>query len=290
MEGIKEIKKAGTIAHDILKQACARVGEDVPYSEISDFVDKAIEKAGAKPAFPVNISVNEVAAHYSPDRNEDKLFEKGDVVKIDLGVHVDGYPSDTASTVIVGENPKGEKLKKAAEAALKAAGEALKPGRSLQEVGKAIGNVITSAGFQPIRNLTGHSMARWNLHSGLSVFNFDAPNEVIEPDTLVAIEPFSTDGAGKILESKPSSIYRLLAPVPQRLPGAKKLLQRIVNDYETFPFAQRWLEAKELLYLPQLVASGAVHRYPVLMEKAKGLVAQSEHTFLVGEKDVEITT
>lgn len=290
MEGEEEIRRAGKLARDVLKDACAKVAEGVKYSDISDFVDEAIAKAKAGPAFPVNISVNEVAAHYTPTSGDDSVFEKGDVVKIDLGVHVDGYPSDTAATVIVGENARGAELKTASEEALAAATAALKLGTSLQEVGKAIETAISARGFQPIRNLTGHSMARWDLHAGLSVFNYDTPNDVLEPDTLIAVEPFSTNGAGKVLESKPSSIYKLLGPVPQRLPGAKKLLARIFSDFQTFPFAQRWLRPTELLHLPQLVASGAVHRYPILMEEAKGIVAQSEHTFLVGEKEIEQIT
>ena len=290
MEGENELRKAGEIARKILKGACEMVEEGGKLSEISECVDSSISKSKAKPAFPVNISVNEVAAHYSPIKGDESVFKKGDVVKIDLGVHLDGYPSDTAATVVVGENPEGEKLKQAAEQALKSAGEALKPGQSLQNVGKAIEKAITSFGFQPIRNLTGHSMIRWNLHSGLSVFNYDTPNEIAEPGTILAIEPFSTNGAGKVSDSKPSSIYKFMGAVPQRLPGAKTLMGKIFSDFQTFPFAQRWLELKDLLYLPNLISSGAVHNYPVLMEKGKGLVAQAEHTFLLNEKDAEIIT
>jgi len=214
------------------------------------------------------------------------VFKEGEVVKIDFGLHIDGWPVDTAFTVDLGEH---DELLRAAEDALKSALEVLRERgaeTTLSEVGRAIENAIRGRGFLPITNLTGHQMNRWILHAGRSIYNYDCGSREKLGYGIFAIEPFATDGFGKVKEGEKSSIYRLLSPKPQRLPQLRKLLGEI-KKFRTFPFSARWVSSPA--YLPLLVKQGVLHNYPLLIEVKGGVVSQFEETVLIGER-VKILT
>ncbi|MEM2892513.1 MAG: type II methionyl aminopeptidase, partial [Thermoplasmata archaeon] len=178
--------------------------------ELAEAIEALIRQRGAQPCFPVNIGVNEVAAHYTPSRTDDIRFRMGDVVKIDVGAHIDGYPADTTVTVEVGTK-NHTALIESAEDALRICIEMIAPGTSVSALGGAIARTIRSAGFKPIQNLTGHSMEKFNLHAGLSVPNVETKDRsVVEEGMIVAIEPFATTGAGKVSGKGRGSIYRVV--------------------------------------------------------------------------------
>jgi len=291
--------RAGKIAAQIIREASGKIVEGAKLLDVASFVDERTVELGALPAFPVNLSINEIAAHYTPGLNDESVFSKGDLVKLDVGVHIEGYPSDTAVTVLVGGgsdgSPESEKklsMMKAAEEALDAAIKAAGPGVPLSNLGGAIEDAITARGFNPVRNLTGHSMERWVLHSGMNVNNYKGQAGTLEPGMIVAIEPFATDGAGRIIESSKSLIYGItLNSKNVRATQARALLQSLFDSYKTLPFAKRWVEKKHgpnAAFLNQLIFSGALHVYPILKEAAGGLVTQAEHTILIEEKGVTV--
>jgi methionyl aminopeptidase len=276
---LEKFRQAGKITVKVREKVRPLVKEGAKLLDIAEFIEDGIRKAGAQPAFPVNISINEIAAHYTPTLNDSSVFKKGDLVKVDFGAHVDGYPSDVAFSVSVGgENP----MVKIADDAVDLALSLCKPGTPVGDIGAKVQRLIESRGYRPITNLTGHSLSQWDLHSGISVPNVGVPfSPVMDEGMVFAIEPFVTDGKGEVVSSTPSQIFMLL-PARLRLPKAREAVEFIAEHFGTLPFTSRWLPAEYLSLLPYLVKERALHQYPILRESAKGLISQSEHTVLVG--------
>ena len=250
---------------------------------LADAIEGVIRSRGGQCAFPVNIGVNSVAAHYTPSRSDDTVLKVGDVVKVDLGAHVDGYPADTSVTVELGTR-NHQKLISCAEDALRMAIEMVAPGTTTSAIGEAVERAIRSAGFRPIENLTGHSMERFNLHAGLSIPNIKTrESEVVEQGMIIAIEPFSTTGKGKVKGASRGNIYRIVRE--RRAPAeVSAMFSKMQATFGTLPFASRWCEGMHVdaqTLLAKMLRMGMVMNYPVLVEVADGVVAQAEHSVLV---------
>lgn len=283
-------EKAGKIAAEALELGKKLVQKDALLLEVAEEIEAKIIQLGAKPAFPVNLSINHIAAHYTPFPGDETKFKEGDLVKIDVGVHVNGAIGDTAATVDLGDN---KKLVEASEEALKEAIKIFKPGTKLGEVGKAIQEKIKEHGFVPVVNLSGHSLDIYNLHAGITIPNYDSGDEKeLKEGQILAIEPFATNGEGKIIEGKPSGIYRLEQARQIRDMNARKILKFIAEEYKTLPFAKRWLVKRFPMAgfaLRILENERILHQYPQLPEKTKALVSQAEHTVKVAEKPLILT-
>ncbi len=286
-------RKAGKLVAEVREKTRALVKPEVTLLEIAEMVEDSIAQKGGKLAFPCNVSVNEIAAHYSPPANDDTSIKEGDMIKVDIGAHFDGYIADTAFTVATGEK---QELVQTVERALEASIGAIKPGIDVGEIGKIVEETATAAGFKPIRNLTGHSLTRWNLHAGLTVPNVkEETGQKLKAGDVVALEPFVTDGAGYVEDQKKAYIFRYLQDRPVRLRMAKQLLNEVKRSYDGLPFSERWLAKKMSklrleLTLRELVGIGALWPYYVLAERAGGKVAQAEHTVIVTEDGCEVTT
>ena len=287
-EILENYRKAGRILAEVLAKARPRVELGASLLDVANFVEDAIRSKGAIPAFPCNISLDRNAAHYTPSPHDVARFGEN-MVKLDVGVHVDGYIADAAITVDLGGH---ESLVEASHVALEAALEIIRPGIDTAQIGKAIEDVITGYGYKPVYNLTGHGLSRYLAHDEPAV-----PNRAMEKGTVlkdgdvIAIEPFATNGSGRISEALINEIYGFSAFRPVRLPAARTLLKEISESYKTLPFARRWLKGERAEYaLMQLLRSGAVHRYPVLWEVEGALVSQAEHTVVVLEKGCEVIT
>ncbi len=292
-EELQKYRQAGKILAEVREEIKKHVKEGVKLVDIAERAEELIRSKGAQPAFPCNVSVNEIAAHYSPPLNDERTIQTGDLVKVDIGAQIDGYIADTAFSVSIGSpNP----LVEAAEKALEAAISVVRPGIDVGEIGKAVEQTITQLGFKPIRNLTGHSLAPWDLHAGITIPNVaEKTGQILKPGDVLAIEPFATDGAGYVDDLQQTLIFRYLRDAPTRLRMTRALLRDIKNFYRTLPFAERWL-AKRMsklrleLSLRELVGAGALWPYHVLSERGKGKVAQAEHTVIVTENGCEVTT
>ena len=287
---LDKYRSAGRILAEVREEAVERIKEGSLLLEVAEFVENRVREKGAEPAFPCNISRNEEAAHATPSIDDNAVFSK-DIVKLDIGVHIDGYIGDSAVTVdLSGDN---EGLVKASEAALNNAIKIIRDGVSTVEIGEVIENAIRERGYKPIVNLTGHGLMRYNSHAPPTIPNVKYEHGVILRETdVVAIEPFATDaqGAGKVVESGNAEIYSLIKAKPVRLREAKKLLEEI-KKYQGLPFAKRWLPRERLdLALRTLKTTGALRDYPVLREEGKGLISQAEHTVIVKEDGCEVTT
>jgi methionyl aminopeptidase len=286
-EILEKYREAGRILKTVRAEAVELVKVGGSLLNVAEFVEKRTIELGGRPAFPCNISRNEEAAHATPKAEDSDVFGK-DMVKLDLGVHVDGYIADSAVTIDLSGNSD---ILKAAEEALAAAIEAARPGITTGKIGSAIENSIRSYGLNPIINLTGHGLSRYEAHDNPSV-----PNKHVEGGTILkegdvlAIEPFATNGAGLVHDGSWAEIYSLIRKKPVRMPAVRNVLKE-VEEYRELPFAKRWLKSDKLEFsLIQLEKAGILHSYPVLIESAGGLVAQAEHTIIITQDGCEVTT
>lgn len=254
--------------------------------ELAEAVEAYIRSQGAEPAFPANLSRNTEAAHYTPDGSDDARLVDGDLLKVDVGAHLDGAVADTADTVEVGGGHRHGHLIAAAREGLAAGIRAVRPGGSVDEVGRAVAEAIHRRGLKPIRDLTGHSIERYLLHAGKSVPNVPGlSNEVFEEGEIVAVEPFATNGEGRIANGPFGHIVRFRRTPPQDDPELLELYGR----FRTLPFTERWAaSARERTALER--GRRLLQSYPVFLERGGGLVAQAEHTVLVRAGGAEVLT
>ena len=282
-ESLQKWKKAGEITARALDFAMHLCKDGALLLEFAEKVEAKMVQLGGKPAFPINISMNHVAAHYTPYPN-DKTEFNGQLVKIDVGVHVDGFIGDSAITVDLGKSH--DDLVKASRKALDDAVKIIKPGIKLGEIGEAIESAIKAYGFVPIKNLSGHGLGVYGLHTGLTIPNFNTgEDEELNEGMVVAIEPFATDGAGFVVESSNAEIFSLVQKKPVRSMITREIMGEI-GKYNGMPFTTRWLAQKFPLFkvnfaLKELNSADSIRLYPPLVEKNKGMVSQAEHSIIV---------
>lgn len=304
---IESYEKAGKIVSKVRKDAIKIIKDELLILELVEFVENEIEKAGAGIAFPCNVSVNEMTAHYTAPFNDKTKISTGDLVKLDLGAHIDGYIADSAITVMVPGKDleekydddiinKNKEMIESSDAGLEAAINTIKPGVEIGKIGKAVQEAINRYGFNPVSNLTGHSLEQWNLHSGLSIPSVDDKSTTkLKEGDVIAIEPFATDGVGWVTDTPNTYIFRYLKDKPFRMAHTTKVLSEIKTNYSTLPFSIRWLTEK---FNPnrlnssmrQLSQAMAIYPYPALKEKTNCWVSQSEHTVIVEGDSCTITT
>ena len=267
-----------------------------PMLEICREVEGKIRELGAGPAFPCNVGVNEIAAHYTSPWNDTSVIPDNSIVKVDFGVELDGYITDTAITLSL--NPAYDSMILAAETALKEALAAVAPGRKLSEIGSVVERCIQRYGFKPIRNLTGHKIDRYTIHAGKSVPNVSGMESGrFEVGEIYALEPFVTlkdaEGAGR--DMPPAYIYRFVRIKGAKSKDANKLAEYVRDTYKTMPFASRWIfeswrEGDPKVAFEELTANRSIVGYPVLVEASGNVVAQAEHTIVVTNDGCRVLT
>ncbi|SFG48007.1 methionyl aminopeptidase [Halopelagius inordinatus] len=287
-ETVENYREAGQVLRQVLDEAAEMVEPGVKHLEVAEFSEERIHELADGCAFPTNISVNEEASHASPGRDDDTEFGD-DMVCLDCGVHVDGYIADAAVTVDLSGN---DELVEAAEEALDAALDAVEPGAETGEVGAEIEDVIRGYGYTPVLNLSGHGVAQWDAHTGPNIPNRGTERGVeLEVGDVVAIEPFATDGRGKVTEGAKEEIYSLENDRSVRNRSARQVLEQVTEEYKTLPFASRWIDSPRAeMAIRRLEQQGVLHGYPVLKEDDGCLVSQAEHTVIVTEDGCEILT
>jgi len=287
-EEYEKYREAGEILSTVLEEAAERVEVGASLLEVAEFAEERTRELGGGIAFPTNISLNEEASHATPGADDDATFGE-DVVCLDVGVHVDGYIADAATTVDLRGEPD---LVEASEAALEAALDTVEAGVHTGEVGAAIEAAIEEYGYNPIVNLSGHGLAEYDAHTGPNVPNRGVDSGVeLRAGTVLAIEPFATTGSGKVSEGADEEIFELLETKSVRDRRARSLQETIEAEYGRLPFAARWLDDRRAsMSLRRLKAASAIKGYPVLKEDDGELVSQAEHTVIVTEDGCEITT
>ncbi len=282
--------KAGQITAEALQYGKKLIKPEVPLIDVCKQVEQKIRDLGGIPAFPAQISMNEIAAHYCPE-DEKEVFSN-QLVSLDAGTHVNGAIGDSAITVDL--SGQYADLIKAAQDALKAVLKEARIGSKISTIGKVIDETIQGYGYMPVKNLSGHGLGVYEVHTTPTIPNFDTgQDDVLEEGMTIAIEPFATTGAGVIHEQGESTIFSLMHPKPVRLQLVRDVM-KYVEQYQTLPFTNWWLyqkfsRAQVRLAINQLNQIKGIESYPPLVEINKGMVSQAEHSIIILEKPI-ITT
>jgi methionyl aminopeptidase len=285
---LEAYREAGRLASRILREGTAMVRVEASLLGVVEAVEARVREEGAGLAFPLNLSLNEDAAHDTATPKDPRVFRKGDMVKLDLGVQLDGYIADTAATVDLGNSPL---LVEASREALGAAIAMVRPGVTTGELGAVIQQEIEGRGFRPVANLTGHGLDRYLIHGPPTIPNIAIQGgAVLQEGMAFAIEPFASTGTGMVSDAPRIQIFQQVAEKPVRLPAAREILLQ-VRDRNGLPFARRWLDGSRVeIGLATLVRTGILHAYPVLHDRPGSLVSQAEHTLIVTAEGALVTT
>ena len=287
-EEVEHYRAAGEALRTVLDEAAEMVEPGVTHLEVAEHAEARIYELADGPAFPVNISVDDEASHATPGRDDETEFGE-DLVCLDVGVHVDGYIADAATTVDLRGEPD---LVEAAEAALDAVLDEVAAGVDTGTLGTTIQETIEDYGYTPVLNLSGHGVEQYDAHTDPNVPNRAVDRgQVLEAGDVVAIEPFATTGRGKVSEGSTTEIYSLERERSVRDRTARQVMEQVVEEYRTLPFTSRWFDLPRAeMAVRRLEQQGVLHGYPVLKETTGGLVSQAEHTVIVTEDGCEITT
>ncbi len=274
------IELACKITAKVREESKKLIKPGAKYLEVVEWIENRIKELGAFPAFPVNISVNSIAAHDTAKVDDDREINSGDVVKIDLGAHVNGWPGDTAYTIEV-DSDKHSLLISTTKKALDIVSPLIKEGTPVSLIGEKIEQTLKENNFNPIRNLGGHPLSQYKLHGDFMIPNYNN-NSTRKIKGFVAVEPFATTGQGFVVEDREVLIYSLIDPRPIRDPIARGMLKYIIKYYNSLPFAERWIANKFKHYeygLRKLLRENIIKGFPILKEVSGHVVAQFEHSF-----------
>lgn len=292
---LEKLRKSGRISATALATGRAMLTPGAKIVDVQNAVEAKIREMGGEPAFPAQVSRNNIAAHYCSPPGDPTEVQAGDIIKLDCGTHVDGWVTDNATTVDLRDGDDSL-LCSASKMALENAIALMGPGVSLTEIGRTVEATITQLGFQPVRNLCGHGVARYTIHCAPSVPNYDDPKAArLRAGQTIACEPFACDGKGYIDVEGKSEVFMLRKPVKakdnlpkdilaameatERLPFARRDLVRLLGDEKRCEEALKILTKKKL-----------IDDYPPLVERAGVRVAQFEHTIFIGEDGPEVMT
>lgn len=291
MENLEDWKKAGKIAAEVLEYGKGLIKKNAKLLEVTNKIEAKIIELDAKPAFPTQISMNEIAAHFCPEE-DDKIIFTEQLVSLDVGIEINGAIGDCAVTVDL--SGKYDDLVRASREALEEATKVLKIGVKLNEIGKVIEEKIKGYGFKPVRNLSGHGLDLYNIHDAPTIPNYDNGDKTkLEKGMTIAIEPFATNGIGLIHEKGVATVFSMLQKKPVRIGFVKQILQQI-ESYNNLPFTKRWLinkfsKAQVDFALKQLKDLNIIREYPPLAERANGLVSQAENSFYIDDEVIVLT-
>ncbi len=289
---IEDWRKAGRISAAALEYGRRLIRKGALPLDVCEAIDAKIIELGARPSFPAQVSVNHIAAHYCPPAGDTTVFES-EVCKLDVGACFSGAMGDNAATVDL--SGKYAELVAASEKALAEAIKIVKAGVAVGEIGAVIQEAISSYGFSPIRNLSGHGLGKFEIHTKPTIPNFDNGDKtILHENEVIAIEPFATTGKGVIYESSNPEVLMQVSDRQARDSGVRQILDKI-RSYEKLPFAKRWLlrefsAIRVSVALKSLQQQGIIQVFPPLIEEAKGMVSQAEKTLLVTKDGCEILT
>ena len=299
-EWIESYLNAGKAVIAAKKLAGKLIKPGASFLEIANRCEDEIINQGCELSFPINMSLNEQAAHYSPVIDDPTVVPNKGLLKIDLGSHYNGYIADSAITFNLDNDPKLQNYIDAAQDALDAAIEIFKPGIKLYELGEVIADEIHNHGLRPIINLGGHELKQYKLHAGPFLPNIKdlSHNEVLKPGDAYACEPFTTSGQGLVTNGKKSYIYRFAKRVKKNLPYEEISYMKKIEDLtKNLPFSPRLLEKHEIIpknKIPRIIDAfkrkKILDHYPILIEVTGAPVAQQEHTIIIDRDGNPIVT
>ena len=297
---IQDYIKAGKAVIAAKKLARRIVIPNALFLDITNQCEAVIMNSGCELTFPINLSLNEIAAHFSsPIDDLTEVPEKG-LLKIDIGAHYNGYIADSAFTINIDEDPELQNYVEAAKEAVEAAIELFNPGVKLYELGEAIEQKISNRGLNPIRNLGGHELNQYNLHAGPFIPNYrdKTHDQKLKPGDAYACEPFATSGVGRVENGKDHYIFRFLKKAKKNMTYEQlNYMNKIQQNFKKLPFSPRWIENKQLIPKNKIkrtieffLGRKILDKYPILIEVGRKPVAQEEHTIILDMDGERIVT
>ncbi len=282
---------AGKQASKLLDYAIKEIRPGMKLIDIAKLLYDKIDRENMKPAFPINLSLNNFAAHYSPDIEDETIFSEEDVLKIDLGIRYGKGLSDTAITLYFGNNNEKKNIVRASFEALEDVKKNINSISLVREIGKIVEQRIKSYGLNPIYNLGGHGIEENDLHVGF-IPNYSSDTRALLPEKF-AVEPFVTNGEGYVIESEPSEIFSIKKELPLRDPVMKEVLDKIEAEFGRLPFSI--FQLRKIYNSPERAiryfsSYGILEQYPPLKERSNGIVSQFEHTFIHYNGEIIVTT
>jgi len=285
----EQYRASGRIVREVKPIVQSAVRPGVSYLDVCDIVRKEVESRGGRLAFPTGIGVNDVTAHYAPQEGDESVFGESDLVKVDFGVHVEGYVTDTSVSVTL--NPDFNLLLEATQRALDVAIATARREPRTGEIGREIHREAARFGFKTIENLTGHTVDRYTVHAGKSIPNLYMPGtQPLKSGDVFAIEPFLTlsSAAGYVVDTPSQTIFSMVARKKTGVLELDAFAARVWEERKTLPFTPRWYSAefgksRVQGIVSRLVAKRILRGYPTLVEASGSPVAQFEHTMSLDE-------
>lgn len=292
-----------------------RLGDDTIAAEAAGvFKGKKIEKGIA---FPTCVSPNSVVGHLSPAADDALVLKAGDVVKVDLGAHIDGYIATQASTRVVGgaldapaTGPAADVIA-AARTAFDAAVRLMRPGKRVSDVSDVLAKCVEPFGCTLVEGVMSHQIKRHVIDGNKAVLNRPSPEHRVEDAEFEAGEVYAVDvvvstgeGHARVKDERETSVFKRAVDVEYRckLKAARAVLHGVSKASPTMLFTTRRLkevaaegggepltDAQLRMGLTECLTHGLLHAYPVLHEKPGALVAQFKGTVLLmpgGASDV----
>ncbi len=293
---LEKYKKAGEVAKSILQHLKGMAKPGIKALDLCETADKMIADAGMKPAFPLNVAINNHAAHYTSPWEDELVLKKGDVVKIDCGVQYDGFIADTALTVAFDDVHND--LIKASKEATETAVKVIRAGGYTGKLGDLIENIIEGYGFTTVKDLSGHLLLPYRVHGPKSIPNVAGrKGNLILQDEVYAIETFASTGSGESHQDRTKLYIVRLADgrFPLRTDSAKQVRRLLEREYHRLPVATRWIykalgPAKAKMGIRELSNVGALYQYHVLSDTSEALISQHEHTvYMTPEGPIQTT-
>jgi len=283
-------KKAGAIAGQVREEAVAKCIPGATYIDVLDWCEARIIELGGSVAW-AQLNPTTTAAHFCPTLTDNPVIVEGDLLKLDIGVHIDGYIADTAISIQVDTKEYSDMIK-ASQNALDAAIKLARPGTTLSDIGAAQISEAEAMGFTTIKNLCGHTLGRYEVHSGISIPSFNnGDSRILEADMTIAIEPFITTGDGFIKESGAPTVFMQVNNRQTRSPFGRKVFMEI-KKYNGLPVTNRYFKSLGTganVGLKDLLRQDIIRGYPPLVEVSGAPVAQSEHSIIVADTPIVYT-
>ncbi|KAI7834307.1 peptidase M24, structural domain-containing protein [Kickxella alabastrina] len=296
--------KEGSKIIDLCKlgDAAIEVGLSTQYTK-----DKKLSKGIS---YPTSVSVNNIVCHFAPsatDVNADQALKNGDVVRIQLGAHIDGFAAVAGNTVVVGASETSPVTGKTADAiaaahyAAEAIQRLIKPGNKNMTVTDKVQKVISAFDCKHIENILSYEQCQNDLDGGKHIIFNPAPAQrqsfaVCEfaPYEVYMIDIFVTTGEGRTKKSElRTNIYKKTGSTYQlKMKAARAAFSEISGKPGKFPFALRSCEDERgmRMGLIECIKANVVQAFEVQEEKQGEVVAQVTFTALVTPSGVDRIT
>lgn len=316
---VKKYKTAGEIVNKILVQLIQSCKVGVSVKAICEKGDNLIVQEVEKKyknekdikkgiAFPTCLSMNNCICHFSPSKNDaDYVLKEDDLVKIDVGVHIDGFIAVVAHTIVVGSSAEKKVTGRKADVILaaylasQAALRLLSPGNGNYKVTEAVQKISESYKCKPIEGMLSHQLKQFKIDGEKTIIQNPTPAqrkehekcdfekyEVYAMDVLVS----TGEGQGKEMDTKVAIYKKTEETYLLKLKASKAFYAEVKKKYGPMPFNLRNFEeeAKAKMGVVECVSHKLIEPFQVLYEKSSEYVAQFKFTVLLLPNGINLIT